>query len=302
MIAASPKPKLIVIGGPTASGKTALAIALAKHLNTVILSADSRQFYHEMCIGVARPDPHELAQATHYFIADRSIQHPLTAGRYAHKALHLLQDLFQQHQSVVVVGGSGLYLKALTEGFDEFPPVSEALRAQVQAFYEKEGLEALQAALQAADPVYFEQVDRQNPVRMIRALAVYQASGQPYSAFRTGASASRPFEPVYLYLNWERPQLYDRINQRVDLMFQQGLLEEARALYPFRALSPLQTVGYQELFDHFDGLHDLDTARQLIQLNSRHYAKRQLTWIRRDGYWNALPPQPDLTLILDLLV
>lgn len=284
------KPHLILIGGPTASGKTDLAIALAQHLNTVILSADSRQFYRELRIGNARPDAEELAAAPHYFIADRSVEAPLSAGAYAREALALLEDIYRRHDTAIVVGGSGLYLKALTEGLDEFPEVPAAVRAQLEALYQQKGLAALQRELAAADPTYYAEVDRANPARLLRALAVCRASGQPYSYFRTALPADRPFQPHYLTIDWPRDLLYERIDLRVERMLQQGLVEEARSLYPLRHLSPLQTVGYQELFAHFEGHYDLPTAIGLIQRNSRRYAKRQLTWLRRDGYWQALPP------------
>lgn len=284
------QPHLIVIGGPTASGKTALAIALARQFDTVILSADSRQFYRELRIGNARPTPDELAAAPHYFIADRSVEQPLSAGEYAREALALLEDIYQQRRVAIVVGGSGLYLKALTDGLDTFPAVPPDVRAAVEALYQREGLGALQRELAVADPHYYAEVDRANPARLLRALSVCRASGQPYSSFRTDRPEARPFCAHYLFPDWPRELLYARIDQRVERMLADGLLAEARTLYPLRHLTPLQTVGYQELFDHFDGQYDLPTAVGLIQRNSRRYAKRQLTWLRRDGYWHPLPP------------
>jgi len=282
--------KLIVVGGPTASGKTALAIRLAQRLGTAVVSADSRQFYREMNIGVARPSEAELAAAPHYFIADRSVVEPLTAGQYAREALALLDVLFLEYEVVVVVGGSGLYIRALTEGFDVFPETPEVVKEAIRALYAIEGLAGLQAALQAVDPAYYDLVDRQNPARLMRALEVCQATGQPYSSFRSGQRVERPFRASFHYIDWPREELYERINRRVDMMFEQGLEAEAKLLHPLRHLSPLQTVGYQELFDYFEGKHDLETARERIRQHSRQYAKRQLTWLRRDGYWQPWAP------------
>lgn len=279
---------LIVIGGPTASGKTALAIALARHYSTAILSADSRQFFREMQIGTARPDPQELGAAPHYFIADRSVEETYSAGAFARDALLLLDQLYRSTNVAVVVGGSGLYLRALTHGLDEFPEVSEEVRRRVQSLYEQEGLTGLQAAVAGTDPEYYLEVDRQNPARLRRALEVSWTAGRPFSSFRREAGDPRPFRCIYLYPDWPRELLYDRINRRVDRMIADGLEAEARGLYPLRHLRPLQTVGYQELFDHFDGAYDRDTAIELIKRNTRRYAKRQLTWLRRDGYWRPV--------------
>jgi tRNA dimethylallyltransferase len=276
---------LLVIGGPTASGKTALAIQLARQLGAPILSADSRQFYRELRIGVARPTEDELVQAPHHFIADRSVKAPLSAGAFAREALALLETIYREHDYAILVGGSGLYVRALTEGLDDFPDVPENIRTAVNDLYEKEGLEALQQAVAEADPDYYAEVDQQNPARLLRALAVCRASGRPYSSFRQAAAPERPFIPVYFQLSWLREDLYARIDARVDRMMGEGLLEEARSVLAFRDQPALQTVGYQELFDYFDGKTDLPTAVELIKRNTRRYAKRQLTWHRRDGYW-----------------
>ncbi len=288
---------LIIIGGPTASGKTELAIRLARHFNTEILSCDSRQFYREMSIGTAKPTAEELAQAPHHFIDSLSIQDEYSVGDYEKNALALLEQLFAKHEVVIMVGGSGLYQRAVTEGLDDFPEVPLEVRKQVEEWYEKKGIIALQERLKEVDPDYYEEVDLQNPHRLIRALSVFEASGRAFSAFRNNASQDRPFFPIYLELKWEREVLYDRINRRVDLMIKNGLLDEARALYPMKELSALQTVGYQELFDHFDGKTTLEEAIGLIKRNSRRYAKRQLTWSRRDGHWKHFSQEEGETLV-----
>lgn len=284
------KKHLIVIGGPTASGKTAFAIRLARHFRTSIISADSRQFYREMSIGTAKPTEQELAQAPHHFIGNLSIEKEYSVGDFERDALRLLEELFRERDVVILAGGSGLYVKAICEGLDEFPEVPTEVRDAVEEEYREKGLAFLQAEVKRIDPGYYEEVDRQNPHRLIRALAVFGASGKPFSHFRKAGGQPRPFTPIYLQLYWPRRELYHRIDQRVEQMMGGGLLEEARALYPRRALTALQTVGYQELFDYFDGAVSLETAIGLIQRNSRRYAKRQLTWHRRDGHWKLLRP------------
>lgn len=272
--------QLIVIGGPTASGKTGLAIAVARHFGTEIISGDSRQFYREMRIGNARPDESELAAAPHHFIADRSLHDPLTAGRFAEQALARLDVIFQRSDYAVLVGGSGLYLRALCEGLDEFPAVTEAARTQVQRTVEERGVDGLQQELARLDPDYFGIVDTKNPRRLERALQVCYSSGQPYSSF-LGNRPTRPFTPVYFRCEWPRPELYDRINRRVDYMLEEGLEAEAKSLHPFRRLPTLQTVGYREWWPYFDGEYDRDRAIEFVKQNSRRYAKRQETWFRK---------------------
>lgn len=281
---------LIVVGGPTASGKTATAIALARHFHTEIISADSRQFFHEMNIGTAKPSPSELAQVTHHFIDSLSVKDNYNVGDFERDALALLDKLFLKHQCIFVAGGSGLYIKALCEGLDEFPEVSLEIRDEVELLFQTQGLAALQSEVAAVDPVYFQFVDQQNPMRLIRALSVYRASGVPFSSFRQKNIIPRPFEVIYLWLEVEREKLYERINARVDLMIENGLIAEAQQLLPHRHQMALDTVGYQELFDYFDGVIDLTTAIDLIKRNSRRYAKRQMTWMRRDGFWSPFSP------------
>lgn len=281
---------LIVIGGPTASGKTEIAIRLARHFGTEIVSCDSRQFFREMTIGTAKPSQEELKQAPHHFINSLSIEDAYSVGDYERDVLFLLEKLFSRKDVVIMAGGSGLYQKAVTEGLDEFPEVPTGIRQKIEKQYEEKGLESLQSRLKEVDPEYYLEVDLQNPHRLIRALAVYEASGQAFSAFRKNTAGQRSFFTLYLELSWDRALLYERINKRVDLMMQNGLLEEARTLYPRKALTPLQTVGYQELFDYFDGKIKLEEAVELIKRNSRRYAKRQMTWSRRDGHWKHFAP------------
>ena len=283
------KKYLIVVGGPTASGKTALSIRLAQHFQTEILSADSRQFYREMSIGTAKASPEELAQVPHHFINSLSIADEYSVGDFERDALHCLERLFQQHSVVILAGGSSLYIKALCEGLDVFPEVPNEVRQAVEDLYQSAGIEALQAELAASDPVYFQQVDRANPHRLIRAISVCRVGGT-FSSFRTQEAAPRFFTPVYLWMDVPREELYPRINQRVDQMLANGLEAEARELFAHRHLNALQTVGYQELFDYFAGNISRDEAIELIKRNSRRYAKRQLTWMRRDGFWHLFAP------------
>ena len=271
--------RLIVIGGPTASGKTRLAIDVARHFQTEILSADSRQFYREMRIGNARPAPEELAAVPHHFVADRSLHAPLSAGRFAEAALAVLNDLFERHGTVVLVGGSGLYLRALCAGLDEFPEVTDEARARVQRLLETRGLRGLQEEVALHDPDYFSVVDRQNGRRLERALRVTYSAGVPYSNY-LGQTRPRPFISHYFQPAIDRPSLYARIDARVEVMLGEGLEAEARTLEQHKAASVLQTVGYQEWWPCFAGEYDHDRAVELIKRNSRRYAKRQLTWFR----------------------
>jgi tRNA dimethylallyltransferase len=292
--------RLTVIVGPTASGKSAAAVRLAVQLSAPIISTDSRQVYRGMAIGTAQPTPEELAAVRHYFIADREPTERFTCADFEREALALLAELFKTHSDVVAVGGSGLYVNALCGGLDPLPDIDPALRAELTAMREREGLTPLLEMLRERDPAYYEQVDRCNPARVQRALEVCLQTGRPYSELRTGRSTPRPFEIVKIGIDLPRPELYRRIDARVDEMMAAGLEAEARALYPLKHLPALQTVGYSELFDHFDGLYtdsdgeplspeqSLARAVELIKRNSRRYAKRQLTWFRRDPtiQWN----------------
>ncbi len=288
--------KLIVIGGPTASGKTTLSIELAKYYNCPILSADSRQFYQEMSIGTAKPTAAELMQAQHYFINSRSIHDDYSVGDYERDALALTMDLFKTHEYLILVGGSGLFIDALTIGLNAFPPISDATKGYFKSIYQTEGLTKLQALLKEADPDYYELVDLENPVRILRALEVCKESGNTFTSFRSKTLPPRPFESTYFALDWERSVLYDRINKRVDQMIQWGLLDEAKTLYPHRALNALQTVGYKELFEYLDKKLTLEEAVELIKRNSRRYAKRQMTWFKRSSKYHWLDTQTNTYL------
>ena len=274
--------QLIVVCGPTASGKTSLAIQLAKKLKTEIVSADSRQFYREMNIGTAKPTDQELAEVKHHFINSHSITEHYSAGDYEKDALDLLNQLFQQHQQVILVGGSGLYIKAVIEGFDALPNRNVEIRNQLKQQLNTEGIEQLFSELQQKDPVYASQVNEKNSQRIVRALEVIRSSGQPFSSFRTKNNTKRPFETKTYLIDWDRKQLYERSNLRVDEMILQGLEQEARSLYPQRHLNALQTVGYNEWFGYFDEEISKEEAIRLIKRNTRRYAKRQLTWFRKN--------------------
>lgn len=289
---------LIVLGGPTASGKTALAIQLAQHYGTEIISGDSRQFYQEMEVGNARPTAAELAEAKHHFIADRSIHAPISAGGFEREGLSCLQTIFERQDYAILTGGSGLYLRALCEGLDKFPEVTEAARTQVQKKLEEQGLAGLQTELALLDPEHFAVVDRQNPRRLERALQVCYSAGQPYSSF-LGKRTKRGFKCVYLRTHPDRALLYERINQRVDLMLEDGLEAEVQTLHPHRQLPVLQTVGYQEWWPYFDGTYDRDRAVELVKQNSRRYAKRQVTWFGRGGAYSAVDGLATAVSIVD---
>ena len=287
---------LVCVAGPTASGKTSLAIDLAQHFDTEIISYDSRQFYRELKIGAAPPSAEELAQVPHHFIQDRSIEQELSAGAFAEEALVKLEALFKKHSVVVAVGGSGLYLRALLEGFDDLPSVPNEIRQELNALFQAEGIETLQKELFRKDPQYFQEVDRQNPQRLIRALELIRHSGKTYSELRTGNKAERPFHNLQIALDWERAKLYERINQRVDLMIEAGLIDEVEGLIPYQHLNALQTVGYRELFPYFEGILSLDEAIAEIKKNSRRYAKRQITWFRRDPNLHWFRPAENATI------
>lgn len=289
--------RLLVIVGPTGSGKTDLSIRLALHYGAPILSTDSRQIYRGMPIGTAQPEKHQLQQVEHHFIASHDIKEGLNCGEYAVQALSRLEELFTRHDWVVAVGGSGLYVQALCEGMDDLPQADSTLRAELSRRLENEGLDALVAELRDRDPVYYETVDRKNPARIVRALEVCLQTGRPYSEQRTGQRLQRPFEIIKIGIDLPREELYARIDQRVDRMLSEGLEAEARALYPYRGLNALQTVGYREFFDYFDGLISYEKAVELIKRNSRRYAKRQLTWFRRDAEIRWFRPTDDAAMI-----
>ena len=281
---------LIVVAGPTASGKTAFSIELAKALNTVIISADSRQFYKEMSIGTAAPTPEELLQVKHYFVHNISIEDKYDVADYEREVLQLLDELFKTHDQVVMTGGSGLFIDAVCNGIDEMPNVQPEIRQKVEIMLKDDGIDALSKELQQLDPEYFAVVDQQNPRRLQRALEVCYQTGRPFSSFRTGTTAKRDFEIRKHALLWDRQELIERIDRRVNLMMEQGLLEEAKALYPKRQLNALNTVGYKELFSYFDGDCTLAEAVEQIKIHTRQYAKRQMTWLRRDPSYRWITP------------
>lgn len=275
-------PALKIILGPTAVGKTDYAVAAALAAGSPVVSCDSRQLYRELDIGVARPDAAQLAAVQHYFIADRSVTEPCSAGAYELEALALLEELFKTRGTVVMAGGSGLYIDALCNGLDAFPPADPQLRSELSERLRTEGVASLRADLRILDPDSYATIDPANGQRIVRALEVTIATGRRFSSFKTHAPRMRPFTIEKIGLMRPRAELYARIDARVDRMMEQGLVEEARRLLPQRSLSPLKTVGYKELFDYFDGRYDLAEAVRLIKRNTRHYAKKQLTWWARD--------------------
>lgn len=289
--------RLVVIVGPTGSGKTDLSIRIARHYGVPILSTDSRQVYRGLPIGTAQPAQEQLEAVEHHFIASHDITQNLSCGEYEVQALARLEELFAGHELVVAVGGSGLYVRALCEGMDDLPKADEALRHELSGRLQQEGVEGLAAQLKELDPVYYEEVDRSNPARVVRALEVCLQTGRPYSAQRTGTRRSRPFEIIKVGVELPREVLYERIDRRVDQMLADGLEAEARRMYPFRQLNALQTVGYREFFNFFDGSITRDQAVELIKRNSRRYAKRQFTWFRRDPQIRWFAPSDTQAII-----
>lgn len=285
----NPKPLLICIIGPTAVGKSALAIELALAFGTEIVSADSRQFFKEMTIGTAVPSTEELKAVPHHFIQTKSIFDEYSVGDFEREAIKLIDEKFfpseeniQALQTLILVGGSGLYVDAVVSGLDHFPKVSSEIRKKLNAQFERLGIGYLQKKLQEADPEYYEKVDVQNPQRLIRALEIYEATGMPYSSFTYGQSAVREFDTIFIGLDAKREIIYNRINQRVDTMLERGLLEEAQILHPYQHLNALQTVGYRELFSFFDKNLTLEVAIEEIKKNTRRFAKRQNTWFKKN--------------------
>jgi tRNA dimethylallyltransferase len=274
------KKQLIVIEGPTASGKTALGVFLAKHWSTVVLSADSRQFYKELSIGTAKPTEQEQEGVKHYFVDSHLLIEQVSSGQYAKEAFSILEHEFEKHDRILLVGGSGMFIDALCVGLDEIP-TSETVRNEITEEWRKDGIQPLLEELALKDPVFYREVDRDNPMRVIRAIEAIRVSGYTFSELRTRIAKDLFFEVKRFVIEHDRELLYQRINQRVDRMMQQGLLEEVRSVKSFRHLSPLNTVGYTELFNFLEGSGDLDAAVELIKRNTRRYAKRQLTWFRR---------------------
>ncbi|ANH82608.1 tRNA (adenosine(37)-N6)-dimethylallyltransferase MiaA [Niabella ginsenosidivorans] len=294
-------PLLIVIAGPTAVGKTAVAIEVAKQLGTVILSADSRQCFKELNIGVARPSTEELNAVPHYFIASHSIHDAMSAAIYEAYALDLLEQLFDQYPVIVVTGGTGLYIKALLDGMDPIPSIPEELRKRIIAFYNTNGIEWLKQELQLKDPLFAARGEMQNPRRMMRALEVMESTGRSILEYQSNHKAERFFNSLCIGLELPRAMLYERIDQRVYTMMAAGLEEEVKSLRPLRTANALQTVGYQELFHYFDGMLTKDQAIHQIQRNTRHYAKRQLTWFKKQAAFHWLDATAAQSVILPFI-
>jgi len=281
---------LVVLAGPTASGKTDLGIWLAKAFRTEILSADSRQCYKQLDIGVARPSSEELRQVPHHFIDSHSIHETVNAGIYAQYGLRKLEALFKDHAVVVAVGGTGLYIKALTQGIDAMPATPPQIREAIIQQYHLGGLPWLQATIAKEDPVFWQQAEQMNPQRLMRALEFIRTTGSSITQFRKNQKQTRDFKVIYIALDLPREILYNRINQRVDMMLEQGLEKEVRDLYSFRHLNALQTVGYKEWYPYFEKQTDLISVKETIQRNTRHYAKRQLTWFKKQEDFNWFSP------------
>lgn len=294
----------IVIVGPTAVGKTSLAIQVAQHFHTEIISADSRQCFRELNIGVAKPSPEELNTVKHHFIGSHSISDEVNAAAYEQYALARLNEIFRQHSTAIVVGGTGLYVKALCSGIDEVPVIDHAVRQSIISAYENEGLEWLRQQVQKHDPVYYAHGEIKNPQRLMRALEVKLSTGRSILLFQTQKKKQRDFRIIKIGLELPRPLLNERINQRVDLMMRAGLLDEVKELLPCKKMNALQTVGYRELFAHLEGNISLQDAVEMIKLNTRQYAKRQMTWFRKDKeiHWCSPDFNEVLPLINQLLV
>ena len=293
---------VIIIAGPTAVGKTSFAIALAQHFQTDIISTDSRQCYKEMKIGVARPSDEELAAVKHYFIASHSVTEDLNAGSFEKYALAAVDEIFKKSKVAVMVGGTGLYIKSFCEGIDPMPEIPEETRRQVIDGYKQKGLIWLQKELEQKDPAFWAVAEQQNPQRLMRALEVLYATGQSIMVYRTKKKIERPFRIIKIGLELSKEQLHHNINTRIDRMVQEGLLSEAASLLPYRNHNALQTVGYREIFDHLDGKCNLEEAIDHIKINTRHYAKRQMTWFKKDTEIQWFSPAPAFLPLVTALV
>jgi tRNA dimethylallyltransferase len=294
-----PLKTILIIAGPTASGKTELAIRLAKYFHTAIISADSRQCFRELNIGTAKPSPAQLAEVPHYFINSHSVHDDFGAGQWAAAALQKLDELFAKQNVVIVCGGTGLYLKALTEGLDELPPADKSIRQRMKSQYEKNGLDWLRNLILEKDPLYFQMVDSNNPARLLRAAELIEQTGRPFSELIGKGGTPLPFAVKAYVPEWNRQELYSRINQRVENMMAEGLLEEVKCLRDLSKMNALQTVGYRELFEHLDGKISLKDAVEKIKQHTRNYAKRQLTWFRNQGQFRFVPVSEAYELILN---
>lgn len=290
---------LVVIGGPTAVGKTAIAIAVAKQFNAEIISADSRQFYREMNIGTAKPSPVELQAVKHHFINNLSIHDYYNAFMFEQEVLQFLEKYFLSRDLAFMVGGSGLYIDAVCNGLDDLPTIQPEIRQKLLQKYENEGIERIRFELKQIDPEYYLQVDLKNPKRILHALEIFYQTGKKFSQLRQEQKRIRPFNIIKIVLNQDREVLHERINKRVDVMIENGLFEEAKSLFPYRQLSPLQTVGYREPFGFFEGKYDEEEAVRLIKRNTRHYARRQISWFKRDAENQWV--KPDVSEVISLL-
>ncbi len=289
------KPILVVITGPTGSGKTDLSIQLAQRLGCDIISADSRQLFRDIPIGTAAPSPQQLATVTHHFVGTLSLDEYYSAARYEEDVMALLPSMWEKSPYAVMCGGSMMYVDAVTRGIDDLPTVSDSVRRHVMDLYEREGIEGIRATLRNLDPDYLAIADPANHRRLIHAIEISLEAGQPYSSLRTGTVKERPFKTVKMMIDYPRETLFDRINRRVDAMIEAGFIEEARRVYPLRHLNSLNTVGYKEMFAAFDGTMTLDTAIERMKKNTRVYAKKQLTWLKRDPSVIRLNPSTSLT-------
>ncbi len=296
------KPLLINITGPTASGKTALAITLAGRLNTEIISADSRQVYREMKIGTAFPSDEELKRVRHHLLGHKSVRDKYNVKDFEREALEIISHLSRTNDFIVMTGGTGLYFNAVNYGLDDIPDIPPVIRLALKNQWEREGLASLLEELALRDPEYFKQVDKQNPVRVLRALEIIRHTGKPFSSFRTGQRKERFFDTIWFGLDWPRTLLYERINRRVDGMIAKGLESEARALYPYRHLQALQTVGYREWFGYFEGKMSKEKTIEEIKKNTRRYAKRQWTWFRRNKEIHWLDGQKNPETLTDEII
>ena len=285
------KKTLIVITGPTAVGKTALCLDLATHLGIPIINADSRQIYRELKIGTAQPTEEQMQQVKHYFVGTLGLEDYYSASLFEQQVLELLDQLFQLHDYALITGGSMMYIDAVCDGIDDIPTIDDETRTLMKQRLANEGLKALVEELRQLDPEYYEIVDRQNPRRVVHALEICTMTGKTYTSFRKREKRQRPFRIVKIGLNREREELYDRINQRVDQMMELGLLEEARNLYPMRQMNALNTVGYKEMFDYLEGHWSLEEAVERIKGNTRRYARKQLTWYKKDEHIHWFHPQ-----------
>lgn len=284
------KKTLVILLGPTGVGKTELCLSLAEELNTEIVSCDSRQFFRELKIGTAAPTEAQMQRVKHHLVGNLSIFDYYSCGRFEIDALKKLDELFQSKDVVLMTGGSMLYIDAICKGIDDIPNVDQELRDSLHERYANEGIDNILAELKLLDPEYYDMVDKKNHKRIIHALEICLTSGKTFSSFRKETAKERPFDIIKIGLNLPREELYERINRRVDIMFEEGLMEEAKTYYPHRNLNSLNTVGYKELFEYFDGNWDLDFAKNMIKQNSRRYAKKQLTWFNRDKDINWFRP------------